>query len=83
MPFSATSRTKLRTSSSAPPRISLEHLDLLARVELRVLEHAAQLGHGLDRGDEVAELLVDDVEPLLLLGRVEERARVDAVGDGH
>ena len=47
---------KLRISSSAPPRISSSAAVRSSRVELRVREHAAQLGHLLDRGDEVAEL---------------------------
>jgi hypothetical protein len=56
---------------------------LLLRVELGVLEHAPQLGHLGDRGGEVAQLLVDDVELAGVAGRLEERPRVHAVRDGH
>src|SRR5918996_5056207 len=61
----------------------LDDARLLARVELRVGERAAELGHGRQRGDEVAQLLVGDGEPLLLARGLEEGARVHAVGDGH
>src|SRR5918996_6007189 len=59
----------------------LDDARLLARVELRVGERAAELGHGRQRGDEVAQLLVGDGEPLLLARGLEEGARVHAVGD--
>src|SRR5215210_5954974 len=52
-----------------------EHGRLLLRVELGVLEHAAQLRHRADRRREITELLVDDVELAVLLRRLEERAR--------
>src|SRR5712692_1292732 len=51
----------------------LERLRLRGRVDLRVLEQRVQLGDVLDRGDEVAELLADLREALLLLRGLEER----------
>ena len=55
----------------------------LVALDLRVREQAAQLGHLVDRGGELAELGVDDVELAGLLGRLEERPSVQAGGDGH
>ena len=61
----------------------LERLRLRARIDLRVAQQRVELGHVVDRGREVAELLADGREPPRLLRGFEERARVRAVGDAQ
>src|SRR5437763_1577169 len=61
----------------------LEHRGLDTLVELGIPEQVAQLGNLALRLDEVAELLAHRVEPVCILGRGVEGARVRAVGDGH
>jgi hypothetical protein len=56
---------------------------LRAVVDLWVLEQSAELRHGTRGLDEVAELLGDLAETVLLLRRVKEGAGVDAVRDGY
>ena len=60
-----------------------ERRALRARVELRVAQQAAQLGHVVDGLDERGEVGADGVEAAGVLRRLEERARVGAVDDGH
>jgi len=55
----------------------------LVALDLRVREQPAQLGHLVDGCGELAELGMDDVELAGLLGRLEERAGVQAGCDGH
>ena len=55
-PFSTSRRRKLRTSGSRSPGDRLDGGRLRALVELRVAEDLAELGHGVDRLDEVAEV---------------------------
>ena len=81
-PFSATSRTKLRTRSSAPAA-SCSRTRPSRRVDLRVAEERAELGHLLDRAGERGEVRRDLLEPPLLLRGLEERAGVHALRDGH
>jgi hypothetical protein len=52
-------------------------------VDLRVLEQGAELGNRARGLDEVAELLGDLADAVLLLRGIEERPRVDAVRDGY
>src|SRR6266511_3134382 len=66
-----------------PAEDVLEHLHFRARVELRVAEHRVELGHVVERRDEVAELLAHGREATVLLRGLEEGARVGAVGDAH
>src|SRR5207237_5035120 len=56
---------------------------LRLRVELRVAQHGAQLGHLLGRGDEVRQLLAHLGQAALVPGGLEQRLGVDAVGDGY
>src|SRR5579862_1100768 len=58
---------------------ALEHVGLDARLRLGIVEQGGELGHVVDRGHEVLELLLHGREPALVLRRLEERARVDAV----
>jgi hypothetical protein len=60
-----------------------ERIALDVRVDLRVLEHGAELGHFGDGLGEGVEVVADPLEAPLLLGRLEERVRVDALGDGN
>ena len=82
-PFSAASRTKLRTSSSAVRGQLREHLGLACRVDLRVAEERAQLGHLVHRCRERAESAATASTRSGLLRRLEERAGVHALRDGH
>ena len=52
-------------------------------IDLGVIEQRAQLGDGARGFDEVAKLLGDRGDAVLLLRGVEERAGVDAVRDGY
>jgi hypothetical protein len=61
----------------------LERVALRAGIDLRVTEESLELRRLLDRRGEVAELLPDLREPLLLSGRFEQRLSVDAVSDGQ
>jgi hypothetical protein len=56
---------------------------LRAEVDLGVFEQRAQLGDRARGLDEVAALLGDLADTVLLPRRVEEGAGVDAVGDGY
>jgi hypothetical protein len=56
---------------------------LRAKVDLGVFEQRAQLGDRARGLDEVAELLGDLADAVLLLRRVEEGTGVDAVRDGY
>src|SRR5262249_4428875 len=52
-----------------------------ARVELRVAQQLAELGHLRVGLNDLLELLADRLEPGLLQGRLQERVRRDAGGD--
>ena len=60
-----------------------EHGGLRGRMELRVAEDRAQPGRVTHGCREVGHLLVDDLEPAVLLRRLEERLRVPAVNRGY
>src|SRR5205807_7574129 len=61
----------------------VEHAGLDVGLDLGVLEQRGKLRDGVEREHDVLELLAHGVEPALLLRRLEERARVDAVRDGY
>ena len=61
----------------------LEHLALPGRLDLRVAQERAQLGHLVHRAGERSEIGRDRVDPVGFLRRLEERARVHALRDGH
>ena len=62
-PFSTSRSRKLRTISSAPPRMSSSAADFARGSSCGCGEQRAELGHVPRRLDEVRELLVDGVEP--------------------
>ena len=83
-PLSATTSRKLRTRLVGVPEQLAERRLLRAMIDLGVIERRAQLGDGARGFDEVAELLGDRGDAVLLLRGVEERASgVDAVRDGY
>jgi len=61
----------------------LEHLGLDARLRLGIHEQSGELGHLVDGGREVLELLADDIEPVPVLRGLEEGASVDALRSGY
>ena len=61
----------------------LEHRDFRARIELRVAQRSAQLGHVADRGGEVGELLAHLLQAPRVLRSLEEGLRVRAVDGGY
>ncbi len=61
----------------------LEDRGLRLRVDLGVLEQRSQLGDVVERGGEIDELLPDEVDLVVVARRVDQRTRVDAVGDCH
>ncbi len=73
----------MRTSSSPSAVELLEHLALARRLDLRVAQERAQLGHVVHRAGERGEIGRDRVDAVRLLRGLEERARVHAVRDGH
>ena len=60
-----------------------EQRDLRTRIELGALEHRPELGHLLDGGDEVGQLLLRPLEPVCLFRCLEEGACVGSVRDRH
>ena len=61
----------------------LQRRGLRTRVELRVAQQLAQLGHVGGRLRELGETGANLIEPALVERRVEQRPRVDAVHDAH
>src|SRR5437588_1345693 len=61
----------------------VEHRHLRARLELRVAQHGAQLGHVADGRGEVGELLADLLQAAVLLRRLEQCERVRSVDGGY
>ena len=60
-----------------------EDVGLAGRVDLRVAQERAQLGHLVHRACERGEIGCDRVDAVGVLRRLEERARVHAVRDCH